>query len=102
MKISWTKEAVEDLDIIYQYYKKISPVIADRIYDRIITEAEILMTFPEIASIEPLLADKKPLARSLIINRIFKVIYYLAKDSIIITNIWDCRQNPELLKENLE
>ncbi|MCD8042029.1 MAG: type II toxin-antitoxin system RelE/ParE family toxin [Tannerellaceae bacterium] len=49
MKIIWTIEAVEDLDVIYNFYLTHSPTFAESVYDKIVNSAEQLLVFPEMA-----------------------------------------------------
>lgn len=70
MNILWTKEAVQDLDEVYSFYRDKNRTAADKIYNTIINETEILINHPLIAPLETLLADKSSNARSLLILHI--------------------------------
>ncbi|MCD7931811.1 MAG: type II toxin-antitoxin system RelE/ParE family toxin [Tannerellaceae bacterium] len=97
MKIIWTIEAVEDLDVIYNFYLTHSPTFVESVYDKIVNSAEQLLVFPEMAPKEQLLKDKPQSPRSLIVVRMFKIIYYIEEQTIYIANVWDCRRDPDLL-----
>ncbi|MCD7935593.1 MAG: type II toxin-antitoxin system RelE/ParE family toxin [Tannerellaceae bacterium] len=99
MKIIWTKEAVDDLDTIYTFYLADSQPYAEHIYDKIVSDTEDLIRFPRLGSKELLLEDKPQSPRSLVVMRMFKIIYYIQNETIYIANIWDCRQNPESLRK---
>jgi plasmid stabilization system protein ParE len=104
-KIEFYDEALDELDEIYNFYFQKSPGTATKIYNTIIEEIEYLKDYPNIAAVEPLLQNKKlrekegPF-RSLIIKEgLFKVIYYLDADTIVISRIWCCRTNPQNINE---
>lgn len=42
MKIIWSLEAVSDLNLIYEFYFKKSPLAALNIYNAIVDETEVL------------------------------------------------------------
>ena len=71
------------------------------IYNQILKEIEFLKKQPYMAAFEPLLAGRIYLYRSLMVYRLFKVIYYVENDIIIVADIWDCRQDPAKHTENL-
>lgn len=81
---------------LYNYYLYKSPQAAVRIYNRIIDEAERLISHPHIGSIEPYLANLELPYRSLVVTGgIFKIVYVIDNDRIVIYRIWSCRQNPK-------
>jgi len=47
-----------------------------------------------MAALEPLLSGRAYPYRGLVVRRLFKVIYYVENDTIIIADVWDCRQDP--------
>jgi plasmid stabilization system protein ParE len=100
MKIIWLDTAREQLDEIYDFIAKQSVKAAAGIYNDIIDEADRLSDFPEMAAFEPLLNGEVFSYRSLIVRRTFKVIYRINSNAkeVIIVSVWDCRQNPEMLK----
>ncbi|NGM61478.1 type II toxin-antitoxin system RelE/ParE family toxin [Sphingobacterium sp. SGG-5] len=100
MKIIWLSEASKSLDAIYNFYLPKSKTAADKIIADIYHSILRLSKTPFIASPEPLLNEFPNTYRSLVIRRLFKVIYRVdeEKQAVIIVTIWDCRQDPELLK----
>jgi len=97
MKVIFTGKSLTQLANIYAFYKRKSPTAAVRIYNQIIDEIEILKTFPQLASFEPLLSEKGKTYRSLVIRKLFKAVYYIHNGTIYISDIWDCRQSPSKL-----
>lgn len=55
-----------------------------------------------MAAIEPLLEDFPQAFRALVVKKHYKVIYYIEKDTIYAVTIWDCRQNPNKLKLEID
>lgn len=98
MKIIWSDEASNDLETIYEFYFAKSPNAAIRIYNAIVDEVEVLRTHPNIAAIEPVLQGKEYIFRSLVVYAgLFKVIYFVDKETIYIHGIWCCRADPKNL-----
>lgn len=104
LKIIWYTEALEELEQIYNSYFQKNPNAAVRIYNSILQEIKLLKDHPNIAAIEHYLQDIERFEnegpfRSLVTkDGLFKVIYYLDNNDIIISRIWACRQNPKKLK----
>lgn len=53
-----------------------------------------------MASVEQLLDGEPEMFRSLVVLRRYKVIYYVTDETIYVADIWDCRQDPAILKES--
>lgn len=49
---------------------------------------------PFIGSMEPLLVEHATTYRSLVVNRLNKIVYYVDNDTIYIANFWDTRREP--------
>ncbi|MBO7440896.1 MAG: type II toxin-antitoxin system RelE/ParE family toxin [Bacteroidales bacterium] len=60
-----------------------------------------LMSNPYMWTFEPLLADFPSGYRSFVLNHINKVIYRIVDDTIEISDLWDCRRNPDALVAQL-
>jgi plasmid stabilization system protein ParE len=94
-RIVWTDEAREDLEAIYEFYAGKNPTVACHIYNGILEDADILLTFPEPAAKEPLLEGMEFIFRSLVTHLgIYKIIYFTDENKVVITHVWDCRRNP--------
>ena len=102
MKIIWVESARTDLEDIYIFIKEKSEKAAIEIHNTILDEVEFLNSFPQIAAIEPVLAGLPKIYRSLVVENIYKVIYYVDCEIIYIIAIWDCRQNPNKLKSKIK
>ncbi len=101
MKIRWFPEAAKDLERIYEYYAPKSLRAATVMYNNVFEKVEILKSHPQIAAIEPLLSDLPQSYRSLVVEKKFKVIYYIEDNMVSIARVWDCRQDPEKLRKSL-
>lgn len=99
MEIKWLNNAKEDIVSVYNYYKTIHPNIAATTYNNIIEETGLLANFPRLGKVEPLLSGLEVEFRSLVTKcGNYKIIYYIYDDTIFVSHIWDCRQNPESIK----
>lgn len=97
-KIAWFQDAENDLDDIYEFYYVKNPGVAIRLYNSILDEIELLKSHPCIAATEPLTARKgyKYTFRSLVTkNGLFKVVYFVTDETVVIVRIWCCRKNPQ-------
>ena len=101
MKVYFTRQSNKHLENIYQFYLPKNAQVAADIYNQILEEIEFLKKQPNMAALEPLLTGRACLYRGLVVRRMFKVIYYVENDTIIVADIWDCRQNPAKHTENL-
>ena len=96
MKIFWLELAEEDIESIYQFYAEDKSIkAANKIYNDILDATDSLAVFPQMASIEPDVSDYDEEYRSLVVQKHFKIIYFVECDSIYIAAIWDCRRNPQ-------
>ena len=99
MKIIWSDTASADMEDIYDFYFAKSPRVADKIYHSILNEADILISHPNIAAIEPLIKDEEFVFRSLVTkNGLFKIIYFVDDMKIFIYRVWCCRADSRNLK----
>ena len=49
---------------------------------------------PEIGPIDPLFADRPRTYRSVVIDGLSKMVYFVEGDIIYISAFWDCRRDP--------
>ena len=57
---------------------------------------------PYMWPIEPLLSNFSSTYRSFVLKRFNKVIYRIVDDHIEISDIWDCRRNPDTLVSQMK
>ncbi len=98
MKLVWTKrseiriQAIEDfltLEAIAQTYVR-------GLYD----SAQRLVFNPRSGQRELLLEDLRQEYRRLVEGN-YKIIYYIENEIVWIVDIWDCRQNPVMLRKGV-
>lgn len=94
MKILWSDFAIEMLRAIYQYHKvNASVTIARTIRTEIFTATRQLKKHPTSGSIEFNLEEIKQGHRYLIKGN-YKIIYKEVPEGILITDVFDTRQDP--------
>jgi len=94
MKILWSKFAAEELKEIFDYYKENAGIsIANRLREKIFNSTRQLKTQPKSGQIEPSLNRMNEGHRYLVRGN-YKIIYKEVEEGILITDIFDTRQNP--------
>ena len=101
LKLLFALEALEDMENIFHYYAEQSESYAVELYNQIIEETEQLQYFPQMAQKEPLLKEFKEDYRSLIVRTIYKIVYFVENETVNIVAVFDCRQNPKKLKNDI-
>ncbi len=100
-EIAFYKRAQRDLEEIFDFYFPKSPEVAAKIHDSILDEIERLAQWSEIGSYEKLLESRKfkYRFRSLVTDDgLFKIVYFVQPDKVVIAAIWSCRKNPKKYK----
>jgi len=98
LKVFWTETARFQLEDIFNYYKdKASLKVARKLIKQIIDRTIQLEKNPKSGSKEPFLSDRSFEYRYLIEGN-YKIIYWIEDNYIKIATIFDCRQNPEKMK----
>jgi toxin ParE1/3/4 len=94
MKVIWTDFASNSLLDIYKFYKEAANEnVAQRIKFRIFKATSRLIKHPLSGQIEPNLNILKEDHRYLIEGN-YKIIYKKIKEGILITDVFDTRQDP--------
>lgn len=62
----------------------------------------LLSANPNIGAVEPLLSDRPSTYRSLIVNRLNKIVYRMYEDYIEVAAFWDTRREPQKLINDVE
>ncbi len=98
IRIEWSEQSEKQLKDIFDYYSfAASPRIARKIINRILERVSVLETNPLVGPKEELLNDYLEDFRYLIESN-YKIIYWKQENLITIASIFDCRQNPEKIK----
>ncbi len=90
--ILWSLDAIDSLESIFDYYFDLSPQNAERIRKDILEKVSTLR-FVKQYQIDEINPDYRR-----IIVRHYEVVYKVEKQSILILNIFDTRQDPEKSK----
>jgi plasmid stabilization system protein ParE len=102
MVVIWTPNAEKRLDEIYCFYEAKSKQVARKLIADLRNATQVLVAFPYMAMIESNLTGNRETYRSLVVRRFFKVIYYVENDTVYIFTVWDCRQNPGKMREDIK
>lgn len=98
IEINWTRTAEVQLEHIFIYHKsQASEKIARNLVEKIVQRTIQLKTQPNSGPKEPLLDGRKNIFRYLIEGN-YKIIYWQLEGVINIAAVFDCRQNPELIR----
>ncbi len=99
MKIYWSDFASEMLADIYKYYKSNGTLrVANKIKSEILNTTNQLKRHPNSGPIELNLEELKQGHRYLIKGN-YKIIYKEIKEGILITDVFDTRQDPIKLND---
>ncbi len=75
--------------------------LANKKNEHLISILKRLELFPESYHIEPLLQDMDKEYRSINFDKMFKIIYTISENEIIIENLWNTKRNPKSLKKDI-
>ena len=94
MTVIWSNFASETLKDIYDYYKEVaSETIARKIKENIFIATRQLINHPESGQIEETLLQLEEGHRYLANNN-YKIVYKKVKEGVLITDVFDTRQDP--------
>ncbi|MDO5615595.1 MAG: type II toxin-antitoxin system RelE/ParE family toxin [Cruoricaptor ignavus] len=101
MEIIWTDFAIENLKEIFEYYSfKANKKVAHKIRKNIFESTKHLINHPKSGQIEHHLEKLKQNHRYIVSGN-YKIIYLIIENKIVITDIFDARQNPtKMVDEN--
>jgi len=95
MEILWSDFALDSLKDIYLYYDQIAgKKVAKKIKDQIFNSVKQLKKYPKSGQIEEMLIELDEGHRYLVAGN-YKIIYKQVKEGILITDVFDTRQNPK-------
>jgi len=94
MKVTFTDPAAERMRDIHKFYKcNVSEIIADKIIAKILDAAKILEVSPWAGQEEFYLKHLGHDHRTIIAGN-YKIIYRIEVEEVLITDVFDARQDP--------
>ena len=96
MRVLWMEQAQEALSqanqfILEEYGRKASEAFLLRMYKI----GSLLADNPNMGALEPLLEGRSFAYRSIVVNRLNKIVYRVVEDRIEIADVWDTRREPQ-------
>lgn len=102
MKTVWSEQASKTLRGIAAYvHSKFGLHARQELLQEVARTSQLLEQTPYIGRVEPLLEGCEVEYRSLVINKLNKIVYYVSGDAVEIVAIWDTRREPRYLTEQL-
>ena len=103
MKVVLTDFAKQQMRLTAKYIQyEFGKKRRDLFVQEIRNTGQLLRSNPSMGIVEPLLADLPSNYRSIVVNKINKVVYRVLEDRIEISDIWDVRRNPETLAKQIK
>ena len=103
IRIEWSSEARTRLREIFDYYFSVAGIrIADKMMEKI--DAKIYRILPHTprAGQREWSLEEEPQEFRRLIEGNYKIIYYVEDETIRIVDIWDCRRDPETLRDGMD
>ena len=96
MKVSWSKRAGDAVVRTSIYIlNTFGPKAREEFLQAVQHASELLEDNPFLGPIEPLLVQKPQQYRSVVVNRLNKIVYYVKGNTIKISAFWDTRKEPK-------
>lgn len=103
MIVIWSSKAKESLKKIIGYiFLSFGEKTMEKFKKKVFQTEKTLAINPNIGPIEPLLNNYPKVYRSIVVNNLNKIVYYIKNDIIHIAAIWDTRREPKSLIKDLE
>ncbi len=105
MVVRWSAIAEERLKSVFDWYFDVGGhSVAVNIFTKIVNAVESLSTMPFKAPVEKELTGRAFIYRSLVVGKMFKVVYFVDEkaECIVVATIHDCRRNPARLQDDIQ
>ncbi len=103
MKTKWTPLAKKQWKATARYILRMfGKQTKDSFMEEVRQTAELLGEQPYMGKIEPYLAHRPVKYRSIVVNRLNKIVYRIDDDAIRIVAFWDTRREPKKQAEQVE
>ncbi len=94
--VIWSENALNDLDVIYDFLSEKSPKAAENIIAALLSRTTQLKVFPESEQVQENISSTK--TYRYLVEEDYKLIYSFTNGIIYIHTVFDCRQDPEKMK----
>lgn len=95
MKVVWDSKARKGRNQVAKYiHRQFGAKRKDEFLVEVRETTKMLKIHPNLGSIDPLFDARPKTYRSIIINGLSKMVYFIDDDLIYIAAFWDCRQEP--------
>ena len=102
MRVEWTEHANRSLEFIFTCAQEYYPRTLLRKLNRELKRTEHLVAnHPRMGGVEYLAEARDYEYRNIVLCKPFKLIYFIAEDTVFIADIWDTRREPNALLRNL-
>ena len=96
MRVKWSERARRQRDEVANYIRQQFGAKRKYKFKQEIRETtDLLKRSPNIGQIDPLFSDRAMTYRSVIINGLNKLVYFVDDDTIYIAGFWDTRMDDE-------
>ncbi|MCR5198274.1 MAG: type II toxin-antitoxin system RelE/ParE family toxin [Prevotella sp.] len=96
MKAVWEPKAIEAKRQVAAYIRKEFGIKRAKLFRQEIDDTvSALLRTPNIGRIDPLFINRGKTYRSVIINGLNKLVYYIENDTLNIAAFWDTRREPK-------
>ena len=103
MKVIWMDQAEDSLSSTAKYIRS---QFGQKAAERFLKEAYhlgcLLENNPNLGTIEPLMAHRAITYRSIVVNRLNKMVYRIVDDRVEIADFWDVRREPSTLTNQVK
>ena len=98
MKVKWAPNAKNQLRHTAKYIRGEFGLKAQREFLQEVHSTNFLLSEnPHLGPVEPLLVGAPTVYRSIVVQRLNKIVYYLTGDHIEVVAFWDVRREPKTL-----
>ena len=102
MKVIVQKSASRQISRVYTYGEQhFGKLAAEKTHAHIMKALRLLAANPRLGIAEPLLAGRKRAYRSIVVHKLFKLVYYVKGDILHIAALWDTRREPHTQADNV-
>lgn len=101
MIVKWFPDAKYVMKQTASYIQTQFGEISCKVFLREVVRTEkLLRENPHLGSVEPLLSDLPKTYRSIVVQKLNKIVYYVEDNTIYIVDFWDVRREPRKQREH--